>query len=88
MKKVFLWSGPKMSLVTVTIAKIISVKNARACVSMVSYLKKLNKNKNIKEKREKKSWEPFRICLLNSTADPADFHSNWAGFNMIYCFNR
>ena len=33
--------------------------------------KKINKNKNIKEKL--KSWEPFRSCLLNSTANPAQF---------------
>ena len=26
----------------------------------------------------KKSWEPFRICLLNSTANAANFHPNWA----------
>ena len=34
-------------------------------------LKKINKNKNIQVK--KKSWEPFRICLLNSTANPSQF---------------
>ena len=25
----------------------------------------------------KRSWEPFRSYLLNSTANPAHFHSNW-----------
>ena len=57
------------SQATVAIPKIISVKNARAWVSMISYLKK--KIKVIKWK--KKSWEWFRICLLNSTANPAQF---------------
>ena len=38
----------------------ISVKNARAWVSMASYLKKSIKVKIL----EKKSCEPFRICLL------------------------
>ena len=27
----------------------------------------------------KRSWEPFRSCLLNITANPANFHQNWAG---------
>ena len=27
----------------------------------------------------KKSWVPFRSYLLNSTANPAHLHSNWAG---------
>ena len=38
--------------------------------------KKINKNENIKTKK-KKSCEPFRSYLLNSTANPAHFHSNW-----------
>ena len=33
--------------------------------------KRINKNKNIKER--KKSWGPFRIYLLISTANPALF---------------
>ena len=40
--------------------------------------KKINENENIKEK--KISWEPFRICLLNSTAN---FHPNWAGLAVL-----
>ena len=44
--------------------------------------KKIIKNENIKEK--KKSWEPFRICLLNSTANPANFHPNWAGLAVLF----
>ena len=55
-------------------AKIITVKNARAWVSKVSYSYKQIKNKVLKRKN---SWESFRICLLNSTADPAKFPPNW-----------
>ena len=39
--------------------------------------KKINKNWNIKT--NKKSWEPFRSCLLKSTANPAQFWWKWAG---------
>ena len=49
---------------TLPIAKILSVKNEREWVSMVSYFKITNKNENVKEKL--KSWEPLRSCLLNS----------------------
>ena len=38
--------------------------------------KKKNKNQNIKER--KKSWGPFRIYQLISTANPALFQWNWA----------
>ena len=39
----------------------------------------------IKIIREKlKSWEPFRSCLLNSTANPAYFHQNWAGLAVLF----
>ena len=51
-------------------------------VSMVSYLKKQIKIKILK--RKKKSWEPFRSCLLNSTANPAHFHQNWAGLAVLF----
>ena len=44
-------------------------------------LEKINKNKTIKVK--KKSWEPFRICLLNSTANPAQFGWKWAGLAVL-----
>ena len=41
---------------TLPTAELLSDKNARAWVSMVLYLKKINENENIKEKL--KSWEP------------------------------
>ena len=31
-----------------------------------------------------KSWEPFRSCLLNSTANLAHFHQNWAGLAVLF----
>ena len=31
----------------------------------------------------KKSWEPFRSYLLNSTANPANFHPNWTGLAVL-----
>ena len=30
-------------------------------------------------KRTKKSWEPFRSCLINSTTNPAQLGWKWAG---------
>ena len=62
------WSTPP-------IAKIC-VKNARAWVSMVSYLNNIEK---IMLKIWKKSWEPFGSCLLN----PDHFHQNWAGLAVL-----
>ena len=44
--------------------------------------KKINKNYYVKEK--KKSWEPFRIFLLNSTANPAQFGWKWAGLAVLF----
>ena len=32
----------------------------------------------------KKSWEPFRSFLPNSTANPAHFNQNWAGLAVLY----
>ena len=32
----------------------------------------------------KKSWEPFRSYLLNSTANPAHFYPNWAGLVVLF----
>ena len=32
----------------------------------------------------KKSWEPFRSCLLNSTANPAQFGWKWAGLAVLF----
>ena len=34
--------------------------------------------------RQEKCWEPFRICLLNSTANPAHFHKNWAELAVLF----
>ena len=45
-------------------------------------LKKINENENIKAK--KKSWEPFGSCLLNSTANPAQFRWKWAGLAVLF----
>ena len=69
------WATPPNS-------EIIFVQNVGAKVEMISYLKKMNENENIKTK--KKSWEPFRSYLLNSTANPAHFHSNWAGLAVLF----
>ena len=44
--------------------------------------KKINENLKIKEKI--KAWEPFRICLLRSRANPANFHPNWAGLAVLF----
>ena len=33
---------------------------------------------------KKKSWEPFGSYLLNSTANPAHFHPNWAGLAVLF----
>ena len=30
------------------------------------------------------SWEPFRICLLHITANPANFHPNWAWLAVLF----
>ena len=32
----------------------------------------------------KKLWEPFGNYLLNSTANPAHFHPNWAGLAVLF----
>ncbi len=32
----------------------------------------------------KKSWVPFRSYMLNSTANPAHLHSNWAGLAELF----
>ena len=32
----------------------------------------------------KKSWVPFRSYLLNSTANPAHLHLNWAGLAVLF----
>ena len=51
--------------------KMISKKNWSAKRTMLSYLKKLNENQNIKEK--KRSWKPFIIYLPSSTANLTQF---------------
>ena len=43
---------------------------------------KINENENIKTK--KKSWEPFRSYLLNSTAKPAQFEWKWAELAVLF----
>ena len=40
--------------------------------------------KKIMLKIWKRSWEPFRSYLLNSTANPAHFHSNWAELAVLF----
>ena len=37
-----------------------------------------------KNHEEKKSLEPFGICLQNSTANLAHFHSNWAWLAVLF----
>ena len=55
-----------------------------AWVSMVLYSKNNYGNQNIKTK--KKSCEPFRSCLLNMTANPAQFElrTTWKLFENPY----
>ena len=36
----------------------------------------------------KKSWQPFRSCLLNSRANPAKLGWKWAGFGLAVLFSR
>ena len=38
----------------------------------------------IKILKRKKSWEPVRICLLNSTANSAQFWWHWAGLAVLF----
>jgi hypothetical protein len=65
---------------TLPIAKIVSKILGMSLNSFI--LKEINENENIKE--EKKSWEPFRICLLNSTANTAQFDQNWAELAVLF----
>ena len=60
---------------TPSIPEIIWVKNVRAIVVCGFLMKSLKKHIL---KIWKKSWVPFGRYLLNSTANPAHFHSNWA----------
>ena len=34
--------------------------------------------------KTKKSWDPFSSYLLNSTANPAHFHRNWAELAVLF----
>jgi hypothetical protein len=45
----------------------------------IFFLKRLK----LKHKREKKSWWPFRIYQLISTANSAIFEWNWAGLAVL-----
>ena len=60
---------------TPLISEILCVKNMRAIVVCGFSIKSLKKHIL---KFWKKSWVPFGRYLLNSTANPAHFHSNWA----------
>jgi hypothetical protein len=42
------------------------------------------KKMKMKILKTKKSWEPFSICLLNSTANPAQFLWKWAGLAVLF----
>ena len=42
----------------------------------------MKKNKSVKEK--KNTWEPFKICLLNSTANPTQFGWKLAGLTVLF----
>ena len=55
------------------IDKIVSLKNERAWVSMVSYLKKIN----IKISKRKKD-------SGSHLGNPANFHPNWAGLAVLF----
>ena len=61
-----------------SIPEIIWVINVRAIVVCGFLMKSLKKHIL---KIWKKTWEPFGCCLLNSTANPAHFHLNWAEFS-------
>ena len=44
----------------------------------------LNNQRNKCWKYEKKMWEPFWSYLLNNTANPVHFHSNWPGLAELF----
>ena len=66
---------------TPSIPEIIWVRNVRAIVVCRFLLKSL---KTHILKFKKKLWVPFGRYLLNSTANPAHFHSNWAGLALLF----
>ena len=69
-----------MLLHHITLANInlLYMKNEGTQWTMVSYLK----NKNIEER--KRSWGPFRIYQLISTANTALFEWNWAELILFF----
>ena len=69
------------NLYTPPIAEIIWVKNVSTIVVCGFLMKSLKK---YILKIWEKSWEPFGSYLLNSTANPAHFHSNWAGLAVLF----
>ena len=71
-----------LCLFTLPTAEILSGKNGRAWVSMVLYFEKEMKIKILK--RKKKSLEPFRSCLLNSTTNSAQFWWKWDGLTVLF----
>ena len=66
---------------TPSIPEIIWVKNVRAILVCGFLMKSLKKHIL---KIWKKSWVPFGSYLLNSTANPAHFHSNWAELSVLF----
>ena len=69
------------TLLTPSIPEIIRVKNVRAIVVCGFLMKSLKKHIL---KIWKKSWVPFGSYLIDSTANPAHFHSNWAGLALLF----
>ena len=69
-----------LKVITQPTAEILSGKNARAFLVCGLLMKSFKKILKIL----KKSWEPFGSYLQNSTANPAHFHSNWAGLAMLF----
>ena len=57
-------------LITLPTAEILSGKNAQAWVSML-YIQKIYMK--IRILGQKKSWDPFKIRVLNSTANSNQF---------------
>ena len=66
---------------TLPTAEILSGKNPRAFLFCGVLIKSFKKNILY---IWKKSWEPFGSYLLNSTANPANFHPNWVGLDVLF----
>ena len=69
------WEHKICTICTPSIPEIIWAKNVSAIVVCGFLMKSLKKHIL---KIWKKSWVPFGSFLLNSTANTAHFHSNWA----------